>query len=185
MSDFMSSFDPTAVDTTDERGSGDFSPLPNGDYLVQIIEAEMKDTSTGGEMLRMTLEVLDGPQPGRRVWENLNVVNKNPDTEKYARRDLATIMAAIGQGPTNDLTLLCGRPFKVTLKTNPGREYNGKTYDPSNGVKRYHGKAGAPASKTPAAAPTPRPAAPAATARAWANKAPAARSLANGDQPPF
>jgi len=179
MSDFLSSFDPTSIDMTDERGGGDFSPLPNGDYLVQVIEAEMKDTSTGGEMLRLTLEVLDGPRPGARVWENLNVVNKNPDTEKYARRDLATIMSAIGQGPTNDLTTLHGRPFTVTLKTNPGRSYNGKEYGPSNGVKRYHGKAG-PAGP-PKAAPV-RQAAPAA--RAWANKAPA-RSVAAGDQPPF
>lgn len=182
MSFLDQAFDPSAVDMGEERPAGDFTPLPNGDYTVQIIEAEMKDTSTGGEMLRLTLEVIDGPQPGRRVWENLNVVNRNADTEKYARRDLATIMSAIGQGPTNDLTLLYGRPFKVTLKTNPAREHNGKTYDASNGVKRYHGKAGAAPATKPAAAP--RAAAPAATPRAWANKAPA-RSVAAGDQPPF
>ena len=60
--------------------------LPAGKYVVQIVESEMRVTSNGmGQFLWLMLDVLEGPYTGRKVFDQLNLVNQNPDH----RRDRA------------------------------------------------------------------------------------------------
>jgi hypothetical protein len=172
-------FDPASIEA-DERGS--FTPLPEGDYACEIIESELRETKTGGQMLRLTLEVKQGPHAGRRIWDNLNIVNRNADAEKIAHRTLKSICDAVGSGPIDDSEQLHFRPLTATVKIEPAQGQ----YEARNGVKRYKPLSGAGRAepqRQQAPAPQPghggsvRPA-----SRPWGNGA-AARPIHG--EPPF
>lgn len=183
-------FDPAGV-PEDERS---FEPMPAGDYNVQIVESEVAQTKNGGDMLKLTLEVIDGPFANRKVWDNLNIRNANPQAQTIAHRALADICAAVGVGPIDDSEDLHFKPFVATLKIEPAREVNGQTYDARNAVKRYKARSGT-AMAQPATRPVVQPAAaqrPAAGgggSRPWNNGSsrpqPAARSIPLDDDIPF
>ena len=50
--------------------------LPAGKYRAQIVESEMRVTKNGmGKYLWLMLDILEGPQQGRKVFDQLNLVN--------------------------------------------------------------------------------------------------------------
>lgn len=178
MASLGGTFDPQDV-PEDERN---FPPLPAGDYECQIIESEVIKTKSGGDMLKLTLEVMNAPHGyTTRVWDNLNIRNSNPQAQQIAHRALADLCAACGTGPIQDSEELHYKPFIATLKVEPERtdDNTGKTYDARNGVKRYKPRGGQPpagkapvqAAQRPApqqgSAPRPNGAAP---SRPWANR---------------
>lgn len=84
-------FKPDEIDTTDK-----YDPVPAGDYKVIIDDADERQTKSGnGEFLRLELQIIDGPCKGRKIWENLNVVNPNAKAVEIAMRQLAMICQAI------------------------------------------------------------------------------------------
>jgi len=178
-------FDPSDV-PQDERS---FEPMPAGDYNVQIIESEVVPTKTGGEMLKLTLEVLDGQYANRKIWDNLNIRNANATAQGIAHRTLADICAACGIGPIQDSDDLHFKPIVATLKIEPERTVGDKTYDARNGVKRYKARSGsaAPVGKAPAqrtAAPAAQATRGATGARPWnAPQGAAARADTHDDIP--
>ncbi|AWN43141.1 DUF669 domain-containing protein [Methylobacterium durans] len=133
-------FDPADV-PEDERS---FEPMPEGDYNVQIVESEIAATKNGGDMLKLTLEVIDGQFANRKVWDNLNIRNSNPTAQQIAQRALADICTATGTGPITDSEDLHFKPFVATLKIEPPRTVGDKTYDARNAVKRYKARGGQP-----------------------------------------
>ena len=139
-----------------------FSPVPNGDYPVIITESEMKETQSGdGQYLQLVLEVIDGPYKGRKVWERLNLVNKNQTAVEIAQRSLSQICHAVGHLQLQDSVELHNKPMMAKIVV---RQQDG--YDDTNEVKEYSAyPGGAPA---PAQA-APKPAAPSANKPAWAS----------------
>ena len=187
MASLGTTFDPNEV-PQDERS---FEPLPVGDYNCQITESEIIETRTGGEMLKLTLEVIDGPFANRKVWDNLNIRNANATAQSIAHRALADLCAACGSGPISDSDELHFKPFVATLKIEPERTVGDRTYDARNAVKRYKGRGGQPpAGKSPAqpaqrsaqATSSPRPNG-AAPSRPWANRS--QPEAARHEDPPF
>ncbi|KAB1076684.1 DUF669 domain-containing protein [Methylobacterium soli] len=173
-------FDPNEV-PDDERS---FEPMPAGDYNMQIVESDIAQTKAGGDMLKLTLEVIDGPFANRKVWDNLNIRNSNAVAQGIAQRALADICAATGTGPIEDSEDLHFKPLVVTLKIEPARG----EYDARNAVKKYKARGGQPPAAK--AAPAQRSAPPAsngatrpAGGRPWAAPSGGARPVA-GD-PPF
>lgn len=186
MAQLGGTFDPTEV-PQDERS---FEPMPAGDYNCQIVESEVVPTRTGGEMLKLTLEVIDGQFANRKVWDNLNIRNSNPQAQSIAHRALADLCAACGLGPISDSEELHFKPFVAVIKIDPERTVGDKTYDARNGVKRYKARGGQPpASKAPAQrAVAPQQAARPATggtgSRPWnARPSEAARQVPMDDVP--
>lgn len=53
------------------EGAGQFTPVPEGDYVLGVSEVELKKTSTGKPMLKLTLTIDEGPFIGRKVWTNI------------------------------------------------------------------------------------------------------------------
>jgi hypothetical protein len=149
MADLGQTFDPTEV-PEDERS---FAPLPAGDYLCQVVESDVAPTKSGsGELLKLTIEVMDGPFSNRKLWENLNIRNDNPDAQRIAQRALADLCQAVGVGAIRNSEELHFKPFvaRVDLdKKDPER----------NRIKRYKPRPG-----SAAAAPSPT-SAPSAAAR--------------------
>lgn len=123
----LSQFNPD--DVSDDR-----EILPAGNYVAQIIESSLAQTKTGGTMLKLTWEILDGPLAKRRVWENLNIVNANADAQAIAERSLKRICGAVGHtGVLNDSEALHFKPAEITVAIQPARGEHGE----QNTVKGY------------------------------------------------
>lgn len=145
MAEFPEDFNPAEVPEDDRS----FEPLPAGDYLMQIIESDIKPTKTGGEQLVLTLEVMDGPFSNRRVWDRLNIKNQNADAQRIAQRSLADLCLAVGVTSLRQTEDLHFKPFTGRLAVKPDKTGQ---YGPSNSV-RYKAKGGAvPAGKVGAVA---------------------------------
>ena len=141
----LSPFNPDEV--TDDR-----EILAAGNYPAQIIESSLAQTKSGGTMLKLTWEILDGPAKGRRVWENLNIVNANEQAQAIAARSLKHICTAVGfAGVLTDSEALHFKPVELTVAIQPARG----EYGESNQVKGYKAYGSAPAASAPAAAAKP------------------------------
>lgn len=146
-----------------------FSCLPAGFYQAMITESEMKDTSTGGQMLVLTVEIIDGKYKGRRIWERLNLVNQNTTAVEIAQRSLSAICYATKQMQVTDSAQLHHKPMVIKLKVNPAK--NG--YEESNGVagwEEYTQENSVKCAANPAPVATDSPTqAPATDKPAWAS----------------
>jgi hypothetical protein len=90
----MARFD-TAFDAAGIEPTAAYEILPAGKYRAQIVESEMRVTKNGmGKYLWLMLDILEGPQQGRKVFDQLNLVNANPTTVEIAQRTLSAIFHA-------------------------------------------------------------------------------------------
>ena len=70
----MARFD-TAFDAAGIEPTTAYEILPAGKYRAQIVESEMRVTKNGmGKYLWLMLDILEGPQQGRKVFDQLNLV---------------------------------------------------------------------------------------------------------------
>ena len=146
-------------------------PVPAGTYLAQIIESDVAPLKSGkGTGLKLTFEIIDGQQKGRRIWENLNIQHENEETQRIAQSQLSALCHAVNVIKLQDTAALHHKPVHVRVVV---REAQGQ-YQASNNIKGYESAGGfsAPAAPSaPAAAETP--AWPTAEQEAAKSKAPA------------
>jgi hypothetical protein len=152
--------------------------LPPGRYTAQIVQSEMRPTKAGdGQMLWLELDVLDGPYQGRKLWDQLNLVNRNQQAVEIAQRTLSAICHAVGQIQVSDSEQLHFRSMEITLAVEADsrdKHLPAAEQRKQNKVKGYGPVAAAaqPVRPAPAvatarpAAPAPAPARPAAAASA-------------------
>ena len=131
---------------------GSFEPLPVGEYTVVISASEMKDTKNKeGQYLQLVYDVVgDGEYRGRKVFDRLNLVNKNATAQEIAQRALSSICRAVGVMHPKDSEELHDKPFTVKVGIRPGND----DYQPTNVVKEYKALGG----PVPAAAKEEKPA---------------------------
>jgi hypothetical protein len=170
-------------DTFDATGVAPAAPLellPPGRYGAQIVNSEMRVTRAGtGQYLWLEMDVIEGPHQGRKIWDQLNLVNPSPQTVEIAQRTLSAICHAVGQLQVSDSEQLHFRPLQVTLaveidsrdKLRPAEEQRKqnkvKGYAPLGGAAPARSVASPSAAPArPAAAPA-RPAAAASTTPPW------------------
>jgi len=172
MANLGSTFDATTIDPDKP-----FEVLPPGHYTAQIVASETRVTKDGqGQFLLLTIDILDGPYQGRKLFERLNLINANPQTVEIAQRALSAICHATGRLQVQDSEELHLIPFTAVVQVQPPK--NG--YGESNKV-RYLPLAGnsrpaAPVGHTRPAAPASPPAKPTApaggfTAAPWKRQA--------------
>ena len=190
-----------------------FQPVPKGEYEIRIREAEATIAkSSGREMIKAVFEIVEGPNEGRRIFNNFVWVKENPN----AQRMFFVNMGAFGfdkdyflanpsmEKLANDLT---NKPALVKIDH---REWNDQLQEDVKSIKPSKRKVSptgeavpnignpAPAAAAPAPAPSPAPApapqtppAPAAAPEAapagdtndpW-NSAP--NAIPEPDEPPF
>lgn len=169
-------FDVSEVDVNDIP-QGNYDPVPEGEYTLVALEAEEKDTSTGGQMIKVKFEIVDGEFNGRYVWQNFNVVNKSEVAQRIGRQQLVAWATSCGKPDCDDTDKLIGKKCRAELKIKPA---SGQ-YKAANEIRSFQfadSSAEKPATK-PAAKPAAKTAAkPAATPAATA-AAPAAAKAAN------
>jgi len=135
-------FDATQVEPNAPR-----ELLPPGKYVAQIVKSEMKPTNSGGEMLEIELDIIEGEFQNRKLWDRLNLVNTNPKAQEIALRTLSAICHATGKLAVQDSEELHFKPLMVTVKVQPERTdpKSGRTYAPSNVISGYEAINGTPA----------------------------------------
>jgi len=109
-----------------EPSSG-FEPLPAGEYRVCIVESEIKPTKAGtGQLINLTLQVLDGQFQNRKIFERINWVNPNPQAQQIGRGTLSAICRAVGILTPADTAQLHNRPMRAKVKVVHDKEYGDK-----------------------------------------------------------
>ena len=133
--------------------------LPVGDYTMQIVQSDLRDTKAGdGQYLWLELEILGPKYMGRKYWERVNLFNKNETTVKIARKTLSNICAALGfSALPDDSEQLHFKPLKVVITHKENKMGNLETraaYYPTG-------------ASTPAAPAAPAPAQTGAAPKPW------------------
>lgn len=130
-----------------------YTLIPPGDYVVQVIESEVKRTRSG-EALSLTFQVLDdGPFRHRRVWVMLNL--DHPDEAVVARAfgKLQSLCKAAGfVGELHDTSALHDKP--LTARIYEAKAKDG--YAPKNSAHNFRSANWLyPPTSSPAPAPQP------------------------------
>lgn len=113
---------------------GDYTPIPPGEYLVHIIDSDMKATKAGtGNYLQLEMEVLDGQHSGRKLFDRLNIDNPNQEAVDIAQRTLNAICVAVGKMSISDSAELHNVPMIAVVKVDPAKG----EYGPSNSIRTY------------------------------------------------
>lgn len=117
----------------------DFTPVPPGTYTAIITESEMKATSSGGEMLVLTVELPD--QNNRKIFERLNLKNDNETAVKIAFQTLGEIIRAVGKNTIKDSEELHNKRMTIDVVVEPAKPYmkDGvqQPGSPQNRIKKY------------------------------------------------
>lgn len=168
-------FDASAVEP-----AAPFELLPPGRYSVQIVQSEMRATRAGnGQYLWLEMDVIDGPHQGRKIWDQLNLVNPNQQTVEIAQRALSAICHAVGELQVSDSEQLHLWPLQVTLAVEA--DSRDKHLQPHEQRKQNKIKGYAPLGPTP----TARTPAPQATASRTAPPPSRPAPATTGSTPPW
>ena len=128
--------------------------LPAGKYVAQIIESEMRVTNNGmGQFLWLMLDILEGPYKGRKVFDQLNLVNQNPTTVEIAQRALSAICHATGKLQVTDSEELHLIPMTIQVTVKPPK--NG--YGERNAIRYLVPKDGVPSAASRSLSPRQPP----------------------------
>ena len=110
-----------------------FEPVPQDTYTLMITDSEMATTQKGGQMLKLSMQIVDGAHKGRKIWDNLNLINSSTTAVEIAQRNLGSICKAIGVASVTESAVLHNKPFKAFV----GIEIGTNGYSDKNRVKKY------------------------------------------------
>ncbi len=118
----MARFD-TAFDASGVEPTAAHEVLPAGKYRAQIVESEIRVTRNGmGRYLWLMLDIVEGPHQGRKIFDQLNLVNANPTTVEIAQRTLSAICHATGRLQVNDSEELHLIPMTIQVGVKPPKD---------------------------------------------------------------
>lgn len=119
-------------DSANAPPADDFSVIPAGTYVVEVIESEERATENG-RMLKLTHKVVEGEYEGRRLWNNLNYIHKSADAQRIAQQQLGALCNAVGlKGEMDDTEELHGVPVLAKVKITKSEKYG-----EGNGISGY------------------------------------------------
>ena len=149
-------FDVSEVDASATSGGGSREPIESGNYTLKALEAEEKETKSGGTMIKVKFEVVGVKNAGHWIWQNFNITNKSEKAQAIGRQQLVAWATACGKPNADDTDKLIDKPFKAAVGISKGTG----GYADSNEVKAFlfeEDEKPAVAAK-PAAKATPAPA---------------------------
>lgn len=111
-----------AFDSGQHEDMNDFDPIPVGEYTAQVTDSDIKATKDGqGKYVSLEFTVLSGEFKGRKIWTNLNIVNRNPVAVDIAQKELATLCRACGKSVIQDTQELHGKPITLKVRIVPAK----------------------------------------------------------------
>lgn len=57
----------------------EFQPLPAGTYITKVVNVEKKTSQSGNDYVGMVMEVVDGENTGRKIYNNLHLTAKTAE----------------------------------------------------------------------------------------------------------
>ena len=109
-------------------------PVPAGDYMVMVIDANVKpNRAETGKLLKVQFEIMDGQYAGRWLWTNINTANPSAQCVEIGHAELSALCRAVGVAELTDTTQLIGKTLLLGVQVDP-EGYNGK---PTNDVVGY------------------------------------------------
>lgn len=112
-----------AIDHEDAN-ENQFDPVPAGNYLAIIEESDYVENKKGtGMMLKLVYQIIDGPQKGKKLFENLNLEHPNNQAVQIARRTLNAIGVAVGIAHVQDSAQLHNIPLMLDVRMKDSDEY--------------------------------------------------------------
>jgi hypothetical protein len=117
------------------EGSSSFDLIPDGWYMAEIVNSEMKQTKKGdGSYISLRFKLDGNPKfDGRQLFCNLNIDNPNEKAVEIAQRQLGEIMDCCGIQEVNDSEELHGKPMLIKVRTRKGSG----DYDDQNEIKGF------------------------------------------------
>lgn len=105
-----------------------FAPIENGEYLVKILDTELKQTKSGGFALNVTFEIQEGVCKGRRIWESYNIINQSEQASSIGKGQVKTLALCCGLDPesVDDSEMLHGKLVIARVEGKP--DMNGIEY---------------------------------------------------------
>ncbi len=132
-----------------------FDPVPPGDYKVQIVKSDLQGTKTGGTMLVLEMDILEGAAQGRKLFDRLSLVNANAKAQEIAQRTLSAICHAVGVMQVSDSEQLHFKPFIASVKIEGDNRDAHLPFEQQrmrNAIKGYKAASAAKAAAKPPAA---------------------------------
>lgn len=115
---------PITIDFDQVNDAEDYSPLPDGQYLCELVEVEEATTRDGNEWWKLRFEVLKGEYQGRRIFDSLFFSDK-------ALKRVKLILNRLGLDVSGRLKLtpelLQGRKVYIEVETEDYEDQEGKT----------------------------------------------------------
>lgn len=168
-----------AVDADEKENPSapsDFEALPTGPYNVVVQEADKQLSSTGKDMIKIRVQVTDGPYANRVLFNYIVFSQDNPKAMRMTLERLAAFgvtretIAAHRPSISQIADMLVGRKAIARVDIQKTGDYAGrneiKGFKPLDGAEQpavsapaAPAQAGVPNIPQPAAAPTPQPAA--------------------------
>ena len=126
--------------------------IPNGNYRCGIVGCERKHTRQGtGEYIAVRLDILDGPMKGRKLFHNINFINKNPDATRIGCAELSSLCRAVGIMTPQDCNEFINKivNVKVTTKKNKKSGEMENRIDYPDGSKKSNSSTQHPTTQQP------------------------------------
>lgn len=126
----------------DAEPSSGYTPLPAGEYTLEIVESEYKATQGGtGMILSCKAQIAEGEYEGRPYYLNYNLENDNELAQEIGQRDFAGLRRATGVLAPDDSDELHFKKFRVKIGVQEKKiKVNGVkkgTGEMENTVKQY------------------------------------------------
>lgn len=130
------------LDDVDTSERGGFTPLPPGEYMVQIVDGEVVRKDSGDAMMKLVFEVMEGEFENRKLFENLNIRHSNPTAQKIALETLTELWRdAMGcSGNPANVEQMTFKPVRAKVAVEKRKD----TGDMQNRIKRFFPLNGAP-----------------------------------------
>lgn len=146
--------------------TGEYEPIPNNEYLLQVVEGEVRKNAEEGKLgVLLKFQVAAGEYEGKTFTQYYNLQNPNATAQKIGQGEFSALCHAVRVLQPRDPSEFVARPFlgKVVV-TPPSKGKDGKDYGAGNEIKKYRAADGsAPVVGTIA----PAPAAPKKAAPSW------------------
>jgi len=130
--------------------AGEFSPVPEGIYTSVIVDSEMTPNKAGtGSYLKLKIEIIEGEEKGRSVFEILNLDHPNEKAVNIAKATLSSICRAVNVMQPKDSMDLHDIPFDCKIVITKGKDQDGNERMNSN-IKKYGAQGALTSEKTQA-----------------------------------
>jgi len=117
------------LDGVDESATGDYSPVPDGQYTIEAVKFESRTYGSGNEGVDVEFSIMGPTHQNRRVFETFVLTGANP---KVALGRIKAFMRSAGIDvdtvPLNNQTLsqAMNRPVQANINTQVSVGYKDK-----------------------------------------------------------